>query len=165
MGQSSKERYKWLKSHGICVACGQENAVKGQTLCLLCRDKSRENTLKWQKNNAEKFKNYNKEMQKQRYDFRRKNGLCWICGKPTGGKVYCEIHNKKHNIKQNERNHTKKTFPRDLLGGKGEFCYFCGKPVSKYGDKVCSSCYEREVKLMENARKHIRKEDQKWRKY
>lgn len=165
MGQSSKERYNWLKKHDICVMCGQENAIKNQTLCLLCRDKSRESNKKWQKNHAEKYKSYNKEAQKKRYDFRRENGLCWICGKPTDGKVYCKYHAVKNNIKQNEKNHRTNTFPRVLLGGKGEFCYYCGKPVSKYGDKLCCSCYDREIKLMENARKNIVKEDQKWRKY
>lgn len=40
------ERREWLKSHNMCIDCGSEKAVDGQTRCEACREKSR---LHWRK--------------------------------------------------------------------------------------------------------------------
>ena len=53
--------------------------------------------------------------------------------------------------------------PRELMG-KGKFCYFCGKPVSNYGDKVCQECLKREQKGAEYARKFIDYENSYFKK-
>lgn len=32
----NKERYHWLKEHGVCVKCASRPAVDGQTMCEAC---------------------------------------------------------------------------------------------------------------------------------
>lgn len=36
-----KDRIAWLKDHGICIVCGQRNAIQGKTKCEVCREKKR----------------------------------------------------------------------------------------------------------------------------
>lgn len=48
-----RERYHWLKEHGICVQCGQADAEQGLTKCPACREKHREQVKKWADANAE----------------------------------------------------------------------------------------------------------------
>ena len=34
-----RERYQWLREHGICVSCGVEKAEIGFVRCAKCREK------------------------------------------------------------------------------------------------------------------------------
>lgn len=72
---SKKERSAWLKSHGICVHCGQRDAVPGITLCEICREKNRSQSERWR----QKHPNYHKE----RYDKLKALSSCPECGKPN----------------------------------------------------------------------------------
>lgn len=83
------ERYEWYKSHGICVDCGANEAYRGHTQCLECRFKGIEKTQKWQEKNREHHKEYQKAYQRNLRQYRRDNGLCQQCGKPSGNKAFC----------------------------------------------------------------------------
>lgn len=37
--QKVKERYYWLKEHGICVRCGKRKIINSETLCDWCLKK------------------------------------------------------------------------------------------------------------------------------
>lgn len=157
-----RERYNWLKSHGICVACGEAEATKGQTRCPYCRDKAVEKTQKWQKKNPE-YAEYQRNYQQQLRQYRRENGLCQQCGKPSEGKAFCKVHAAKRAQKKLDKARQDGRFPRILMG-KGEFCYFCGKPVTNYGDKTCPECYQRECEWSARMRERIDYENSWFRK-
>lgn len=155
MSQGDKERYAWLKANGICVSCGQEKADKGRTRCLQCRFRDIEYARSWQEKNAEKFKEYSKRYQKERYKNLKANGLCVNCGKPTdNGKTSCNICAYIANKKRTEVRHANGVMPRDMMGN-GNYCYFCGKPVEHEGDKTCSICRKRNADKLVEARKKI----------
>lgn len=158
-----KERYYWLKAHNICVDCGEAEASKGHTRCPYCRDKGVEATQNWQKANKEYYAEYQKNYQKQLRQYRRENGLCQQCGKPSDGKAFCKIHADKRAQKALDKARQNGRFPRILMG-KGEFCYFCGKPVLKYGDKTCPECYRRECEWSSRMRERIDYENSWFRK-
>lgn len=52
LSQYQKARRTWLKEHGICVSCGNEDAVEGLTLCQKCREKSNESGRKYRQKKA-----------------------------------------------------------------------------------------------------------------
>lgn len=73
--------YAYYKSIGICPDCGKREAEPGKVHCKICAEQRNANA----KTHRERF---NKAWQ----DFnshRRENHLCRVCGKPTGGAVYC----------------------------------------------------------------------------
>lgn len=39
--KAEMDRYFWLKSHGVCTYCAQENAQPGRTTCAACAEKNR----------------------------------------------------------------------------------------------------------------------------
>lgn len=149
------ERYEWYKSHGICVDCGANDAAKGHTRCLECMSKELEKTLKWQKNNTEKYREYQKLYQRNLRAYRKENGLCQQCGKPTqNGYVFCTEHLAARRIKKENRRRQQGIIPRWMFGNS-ELCTFCGKSVANKGDKCCPTCLERERKWSAEQRKKI----------
>ena len=52
--EQSRERYYWYKARGICVRCGQANAVKGQTMCQGCKD----SRMNYVKDHGDRYKDY-----------------------------------------------------------------------------------------------------------
>lgn len=160
----SKERYEFYKSHGICVECGREPAYKGHTRCLECRFKSVERSKKTQAKHEDSYREYQREYQKKLRQHRKENGLCQQCGKPTNnGYSFCTEHLAVRRARQENRRREQGTLPRSLMG-KGEFCYFCGKPVEKYGDKTCAVCHERESEWSAKMRERIDYDNHIWRK-
>jgi hypothetical protein len=82
---SSKEDYQWYKAHHICVSCHQQDAFKGQVLCLDCRDKWTErNRLRKEKELREEtpeHRAHRLQKQKERRLRLISQGICVACGK------------------------------------------------------------------------------------
>ena len=55
-----RERYYWLKDHGICVSCCVENAAKGKVLCSKCAKTKSESKLIWLDKKFKSDENYKK---------------------------------------------------------------------------------------------------------
>lgn len=73
---------------------------------------------------------------KERYEYRRANGLCVQCGKPITGKkkqARCAKCRREHNQHQRER--------REYLRKLGR-CYECGRPLDEEGYTLCKKCRE-----------------------
>lgn len=83
-------RYYWYKERGICVVCGQEDAVKGKIKCLNCLDGAAVATMIYRSKHD--TSEYNKEHCKSRYYKAKEAGLCVRCFKrePREGKSICQ---------------------------------------------------------------------------
>lgn len=159
----NKARYEWYKAHKICTKCGVNEACKGRTLCLECRFIAIERTQKCQKKSGEAYKEYQRQYQRELRQYRKENGLCQQCGRPTqNGMVLCIEHNAKMRVKAENKRREQGIMPRWLMG-KGEFCYFCGDKVENKGDKTCKACYERECKWAADMRQRIDYENHYWK--
>lgn len=160
----NRERYAWLKEHGICVDCGHENAAKGKTRCLVCASVKNELSIKSQRKDIEKTRELHKQYAREFRQRRKESGLCQWCGRPTvNGKVYCTEHLAKRAASNMGRRRKQGIIARALMGD-GYHCTFCGKDVAKYGDKCCPECLERERKWSSEQRKKIDYENHWWRK-
>lgn len=56
----------WYRANGICVSCGQENAVQGQARCFRCREKVREANRRWYEKNREEHSKKSNQYHKER---------------------------------------------------------------------------------------------------
>lgn len=85
------ERYEYYKKHSICVRCGQEDAVKNRTLCLVCMMKNREYAVNYHKKHKEEVREKSRIRSKIRYNRLKKLKICTSCGKRTtsNNKVLC----------------------------------------------------------------------------
>lgn len=82
--QYQRERRLYLKSLGICIRCGYQDAIPNMVLCTDCREKnnaSRRGKPYKQLTDDEKKLKSKKHMEK--YYMRKENGLCVHCGKPA----------------------------------------------------------------------------------
>lgn len=147
---TSKERYYWYKSHGICVQCGQKDAWKGQVLCLECRMSINENKIQ-KLTTEQQFRHY--QHQKRRRDILIAFGICTVCGKRNAkeNRRLCEICSAKYNNRQKEKSHEKGVMPNEILRD-GKHCVICGAESVKSGFKVCEECYPKMRKNMLYAR-------------
>ena len=78
-----RERYHWLKEHGICTACAQMWVEPGHAYCKACARKK------------DKYKDARREhhieLMRGLREYRSANGLCSDCGKPAAdGRKRCE---------------------------------------------------------------------------
>lgn len=157
-----RERYYFLKEHGICVMCGQENAVKGKTRCLYCQSVSNESSLKSSRKhrNKEAYNQYMREYRRKR----KEEGLCQWCGKPVlNGYALCNEHLNKKAAMKNAKRREQNIIARSLMGD-GYHCYFCGKDVEHVGEKLCPVCLERIRKWSAEQRKKIDYKNHRWKK-
>lgn len=99
------ERYEYYKKHCICVRCGQEDAVKNRTLCLVCVMKSRESALNYNKKHKEELREKNRIKSKNRYNKLKTQEICTSCGKraPQNNKVLCEHCTPRTNNRKREK--------------------------------------------------------------
>ena len=136
--------YEYNKSHGICVQCACEDAVKGKTRCVTCLEKNAEyqrkkiqkETDEQRQLRAEKNKVYQRELYRQR----KEAGLCVACGKPQSAKstVYCIDHAIKNQRGNNKRK--KSGIERHERKSYGK-CYVCNEPVGTKCNSMCDKCY------------------------
>ncbi len=152
------EQYAWYKEHGRCPRCGGE-PVNGMVHCIDCLDKLREQAEKYQKGwSEEKRKHYNEQKKiyhKRIYEQRKAAGMCVKCGKRKAFRtLMCGICQNKHNMRRKEKRIAK---GRMTYEERTEFgrCYICGAPAVQ-GKRTCEKCLERERKIAENMRKHIK---------
>lgn len=156
-----KERYDFYKQHGICVACGREEAPKGKTRCLLCRSKDAEKSSNYNRSKRDK-EAYNQYMREYRQK-RKENGLCQQCGRPTiNGHSFCTEHTAVRNARVMNRRRERDVPARSTMGD-GYHCYFCGKDVDRIGDKCCRECLERLRIWSAEQRKKIDYKNHRWK--
>lgn len=79
-----KQRYKLLKSCGLCTHCGRAKAVPGHTLCAECAE-VHSAYYRGRKLSEEQRQRYAATLRK-RYHKNRENGCCIACGLPLDGK-------------------------------------------------------------------------------
>ena len=160
-----KERYDWLKEHGICVRCGCEPAYKGMTRCIYCR--AIQNAAAVERKRLHPFTQEQREA-KRVYSMsiraeRKRKGLCPRCGKPhNNGKINCERCNAQSRASQKRRREREGLISRAIAADIG-LCSLCLRKPAVKGKKLCESCYEKAVKRAENARKYINHKNHNWR--
>ena len=90
--EGDKERRDWYSAHGICIACGHNEAVPGLRRCGDCLYRAREH---WYANHTPEE---NRDYQREKYARYRAEGRCVKCGQPAvEGMCMCESCQKKHN--------------------------------------------------------------------
>ena len=97
-----KDLYDFRKSYKMCVDCGKEKAIRGETLCPNCKDRRLEWRLKreLELTDAERadFKARQAAYQKARRDRLISEGLCVSCGKRKAERTLkCEKCRLKYN--------------------------------------------------------------------
>jgi len=88
--KSQKRRRKQRKEMGICRDCGAF-VETGKTLCAECLEKAR--------TRAAKFSDVYAVKREERYQERKANGICVVCGKRKAynGTIRCKKCKEKHN--------------------------------------------------------------------
>lgn len=140
----SKDSYYFFKSHGICTRCQKEKALEGHTMCINCLANE---VVRESKHTSPSERQ--KQVRKEKYQYRKQNGLCVDCGKPRykDSASYCYEHMLYHKRKQREYNATKDK----IYDG----CPRCGKP-SKSGYKLCEYHYNLAVNAVKEGRKKVK---------
>lgn len=160
----SHERYEWLKEHGICTNCGQEDAVTGTTLCPECAVKRLEQNAKyWRSLSAETRQKIVQKKSGQRRalrEHRKSLGLCVMCGerKAVDKKLYCIeclIKIRRKNKKYYDARRMKTNFKEGL-------CCRCNEPAVP-GQKLCKKHYDIARRSAEAARRGLTNTDHPWR--
>lgn len=142
---ANQERYYWLKSHGICVQCGQRDAFPGYTKCPECIEKAEEASRKcWA--DKEKRIRYNERGKKRKTElreYRKAHGLCIRCGRPMENREYltCKWCREKRNARRRERSSRRpgEHFRERIESG---VCMYCGGEIVP-GYKLCERCLEK----------------------
>ena len=111
----TRERYHWLKEHGICVACATNYNEPGHVYCAECRKKQirSHSTEKMIKGRAQRAREKRHE--------RIMNGLCGDCGSPViDGFINCaRCREKRRDAELRARIHRKMKM-EDKENGKTE---------------------------------------------
>ena len=74
--KADRERYYWLKEHGLCTKCGQNYAEAGHVTCKNCYKKQRD----WVKR-TDPDRSKQRAREQARRERLRQAGLCLWCGK------------------------------------------------------------------------------------
>jgi len=145
--KKSMETYYWLKEHGICVSCHQEDAEPNRTLCFECGEKRKKRYIEYYKENNEDRKEKIRKNSKIRYWKLKEKGICTCCGKrkiSRNSTIYClDCYIKKRRAYA-ERNRGK--IDRNERPKYG-MCYKCGKQ-ELYTDTQCKECYTKQSEVM-----------------
>ena len=135
---NEKERRKWYAEHGICVACGQRDALPNRQKCAECTEKATLNNIKYR--SLERERGYY-QRRKQKREERIASGLCPNCGKAAkyGQLCYeCDLKKlKKHEEEKAER--AARGDPRRVRVANGK-CWFCDNEALP-GMKICQAHY------------------------
>lgn len=155
---ASRDRYYWLKEHGICVSCGQADAAPNHVRCLDCTQK---HALSSYKRFKEKFKDpaYRsmlRETQLKRYHDHKEKGICVICSRKATHGLYCydhsiyvkRYHQETAKKKRNER-HERGLIP-EYRKANG-LCFWCGNPIEEHlkkaGCRACAACCKKRSEI------------------
>ena len=66
-----RERYQWLKAHGVCVSCGQADAEPDRVRCKKCLDVRARLTGKWHAEHPEETREYARKWNAEHPGYRR----------------------------------------------------------------------------------------------
>lgn len=165
MNKGNNERYYFYKSRGICVLCGQNDALINQIACYDCAEKQRERYREYRNKDIDACRQREREARIKLRERRLSEGKCTKCGSVKEDKYKtckrCRAKRKKVYLKTELKSSIYKRDLREYL----ELCMICGNDERVEGKKVCKKCYETLVKNAENARKHIKHEEHVWQKY
>lgn len=135
-----KEEYDFLKRLGLCPVCKTKNDSKIYIVCANCR----EDKLKYYKQyyKSEEYRQMKSNKAMERYNKRKENGICVICGKNNAakGKVKCEFCLAK------KRAYSRKAYSKKIDMSMDErrdngICIRCNSPVYK-DFKLCKEHYD-----------------------
>lgn len=148
-----KARREWYKQHGICVNCGQRNAMDGKVLCWECSNKRAEYRESLGPR-PEAQKEQIRQCQQRLYAKRKAMGVCVRCGNPnlydgTLRCMQCTLESRRYG-RERQRKKPKKAWREHGL------CLDCGAPRME-GKAYCPSCYERRRALAVKAGNYDRK--------
>lgn len=132
LAQKQKEIRLCRKKYGICVRCGQNDAVEGLTICQTCREKHNAQRRKKDKKpvikKTKKYKPLSKEEMAKKVDDNRKrreersaNGLCTMCGKEKalpGLKTCSDCRIRYNQARSGYVNHTQKWYEKERELGR-----------------------------------------------
>lgn len=143
-----------LKMH-ICVYCGKNDACKGETICVECKEKKREYDARHKESASIQAK--------ERRERLKAEGICVQCGKNEAVPGYtlcstCKSKNKYRMRRHRRRNHG--GLYRCERPDYG-FCYQCGRNELVPGMRICPSCYEKLQKPLKKARDANRQKNEK----
>lgn len=146
----ARELRQWCRENNWCVECHKERCIPGKRYCYDCAEKSRIRSIS---RTPEKRAKDN-EAARKRYWELKEQGICTRCRKrPSNGKALCTFCLAVDSIKANSRRRDQGIMPRYLMGD-GYHCALCGKDTEKPGDKLCTTCLERNRERAETMRKH-----------
>lgn len=148
------ERYYFYKSHGICVKCGQQEALLNHVHCADCIYKINESANK--KSQNPEVMNRRREIRKKCRSKKIENGICYSCSEP----VY-QGYRKCKKCLQKDRMHSKIRYDQKEKSFKTEkkydnrLCFWCGNPVKNYdvrkSKQFCEAC---KLKMRESIMKN-----------
>ena len=152
--------YHWYKAHGICIACGHEDAEPGKTRCAECAMKAAAWARAAYYLQSEEQKAANRQQRKERYARRKALGLCTDCGKTvsTGKRLCLDCSLRRHRYDKRFFDAYRRV-KTDFSDG---LCCKCNEPVVP-GKKLCARHY---AIALENLRKANaqRSNDHPWRR-
>lgn len=149
--------YNYYKSHGICVTCGQENAMPGRVRCWRCLASRREHEAEYRdrKTAAEQAEvnRLRRERDAAKRAERRASGLCPNCGRKRDDEAYALCRACRHSAKRSatRKRRNDGVLPSGLRGD-GLFCAVCMKPVELIGNKLCDRCAANNIENLRKAR-------------
>ena len=157
--ERKKADYSFYVKMGICPVCHKVKLFGDEATCLECRAKKANSIQKYRDVNKQKFNEYMRNYSKAKYDYSKKNGVCYMCGVRTEvGKALCKRCLKKRNESVKERNLRKNYYiTREDRSDYG-LCYYCGKPAIE-GNTVCEDC---RAKRAEIGKRTVVKKDHPW---
>ena len=78
-----QKNYEYKKARGICVVCGQAEAIAGRTRCEVCRARQKENALfAGKREPSPERKEHHRAQERAKYAEDKANGICPMCQKP-----------------------------------------------------------------------------------
>lgn len=138
------EERKMYLSIGICPICHKHSVEPNKRACLECLGREQDRYMKLRA--AGKY-NQATDTRRKRIvaEERRKNGLCYRCGKHevSGGGLCGMCKAKARRYRERKRKNIGRS-ERPYYGR----CYICGKEELYENHKVCKDCYEKRLQSL-----------------
>lgn len=164
MTEKMKQYYHY-KANGICVNCGQYDAVTGKTLCEVCAAKKCDQNERYRLSPSQK-KRYAENARRKRVELKAA-GLCVQCGNPQAksSTSYCFscLVRKRENARRRQIEKSGHALDRTELPDYG-ICTMCCKNPAEEGQRTCVKCHAKLVENLKIARGQRNMRCHKWRK-
>lgn len=145
--EQEKKNREYLKRTTRCISCSKRDAytIAGRSYCFDCAKKYLKINAIYRESHREDINKKNRTIRKER----KESGLCVDCGKElpkNSSFTRCDICKAKRRS-QKKKYDLKKgvNYPR---GGNG-ICWTCNKEPAMEGKKLCETCYQRQLKILE----------------